>query len=318
MNKIGLFIFIIILLTYTSGCTNTNQSMHLNKVGLLLEDTIDDKGWNSKGYQGLLKIQSDLDVDVFFKEEIDTLNKVKMAVEELANKEVNLIFGHGRVFAKHFSDIHTQYPHIHFVSFNGEVEGENMTSLHFKSDAMGFFGGMVAAKMSQTNKIGVIAAYSWQPEVEGFVKGAKYQDSDVLVRVEYVKDWTDVDKALDYMVEMKNNGIDVFYPAGDGYHIPVIEEVKESGLFAIGFVGDQSDLGESTVLTSTVQHVDILYKIVAERFNNRELEPGNVYYDFVDGVVTLGSFSSVVPEDFQNDIDAAIKQYIQTSKLPNE
>ncbi|WP_209121835.1 BMP family ABC transporter substrate-binding protein [Alkalihalobacillus sp. BA299] len=317
MRKLHLILLLIIILIIV-GCSNNHTPSNLKKVGLLLEDTIDDKGWNFKGYQGILKIHSDLDVDVYFNEEINTISKVRATVNEYDEKDVNLIFGHGRIFSDYFNEISAEYPHIHFVSFNGEVSGDNVTSLHFNSHAMGFFAGMVAAKMTESNKVGIIAAHAWQPEVEGFVKGAEFQNPMIDVKINYVKDWGDVDTALHYLEKMNEDGIDVYYPAGDGFHIPVIEEVKKNGHFAIGFVGDQSDLGESTVLTSTVQHVDNLYQVVADRFNRGELESGNLYYDFEDGVITLGEFSSIVPEEFQTKIQRAIENYINTGKLPKE
>ncbi|OLO40648.1 BMP family ABC transporter substrate-binding protein [Alkalihalophilus pseudofirmus] len=317
MRKLHFFLILIVILVI-SGCSNNPTASNLKKVGLLLEDTIDDKGWNFKGYQGLLKIHSDLNVDVYFNEEINTLSKVQAAISELDEKDVNLIFGHGRIFAEYFNEISKNYPHIHFVSFNGEVSGENVTSLHFNSHAMGFFAGMVAAKMTQSNKVGIIAAYSWQPEVDGFMKGVEYQNNTIDVKVDYVKDWGDVDTALQFLANMNKDGIDVYYPAGDGYHIAVIEEVKNNGQFAIGFVSDQSDIGGSTVLTSTVQHVDHLYQVVAEHFSRGELAAGNLYYDFADGVITLGEFSSVVPEEFQAEIREAIEYYIISGKLPKE
>ncbi|WP_143118190.1 BMP family ABC transporter substrate-binding protein, partial [Shouchella clausii] len=70
------------------------------------------------------------------------------------------------------------------------------------------------------------------------------------------------------------------------YNVSVIERLKENGLYAIGFVSDQSDLGKETVLTSTVQHVDVLYEIVANSFNKGELESGELFFDFQDGVIS--------------------------------
>lgn len=105
---------------------------------------------------------------------------------------------------------------------------------------------------------------------------------------------------------------------GDGYNVPVIEKLKEEGLYAIGYISDQSDLGESVVLTSTVQHVDVLYELVAEKFNEGELESGNLTFDFQDEVLSLGKFSPDVDEEFKKELNAAIENYKKTGKLPNE
>lgn len=300
------------------GCADSTSSSQVQKVGLLLEDTIDDQGWNSKGYQGLLNIHANMNTEVMFREDMNTEDKVHSAVTEFVENDVNLIFGHGRIFADFFTDLGKQYPDVHFVSFNGDVEGENVTSLHFDSYAMGFFAGMVASAMTETGDVGVIAAFPWQPEVEGFGDGAKIGHSSTQVHVSFVGDWTDNEQALEYFKELQKKKVDVIYPTGDGYHVKIIEEAKKEGLFAIGYVGDQSDLGESTVLTSTIQHVDHLYELVADQYSKHELKSGNVSYDFQDGVISLGRFSPKVPEDIRAKIEEAVKTYIETGELPTE
>ncbi len=117
---------------------------------------------------------------------------------------------------------------------------------------------------------------------------------------------------------MISNGVDVVYPAGDGFNVPVIERLKEKGLYAIGYVSDQSDLGEATVLTSTVQHVDVLYEVVAREFNEGKLESGNLYFDFDDQVISIGKYSPEVSTELQEEIDGAVKAYIKTGNLPNQ
>ncbi|WP_088103539.1 BMP family ABC transporter substrate-binding protein [Halalkalibacter urbisdiaboli] len=313
-------VILLLMVMFVAGCkpVMTTTPSTVTGVGLLLEETIDDRGWNSKGYQGLLNIHSNLGVDVFFKEDVDTLDQVKRAVKEFSEDNISLIFGHGRIFADFFSEIADEYPDIHFVSFNGDVTGNNVTSIHFSSYAMGFFAGMVAAKMSNSGEIGVIAAYSWQPEVKGFQEGAAYGNADSNVHIDYVNEWSNVEKALGLFKKMKADDVDVFYPTGDGYTIKIIEEAKNDGLYAIGYVGNQSDLGEKTVLTSTVQHVDHLYELVAEQYLEGKLEAGNQIYDFQDGVISLGTFSSKVPEPIKHEIEDAVLYYIETGELPKE
>lgn len=310
--------FVLIILLSLFGCGQPIASGELEKVGLLVTETIDEKVWGAKGYKGLLKIQSELDVDVFYKENMKDEKSIREAIEEFDNNGVNLIFGHGSEFANYFNEISSEYPDIHFVIFNGEANGENVTSLNFDSNAMGFFGGMLAGEMTETNKVAVLAAFEWQPEVDGFFEGAYYQNENVDVDIQYVQDWNNTDVALTLLDQMIADGVDIVYVAGDGYNIAVIEKLKEEGLYAIGFVSDQSDLGKGTVLTSTVQHVDKLYEVVAKDFDNGKLENGELYYDFKDGVISLGTFSPLVDEEFKSIVLESIEEYKETGLLPNQ
>lgn len=301
-----------------AGCLEQNDTGKFTGAGLLVPETVNDQVWGTKGYKGMLRIQSAYDVDVYFKEEMDSYAVVEQAVKEFDQKGVNLIFGHGNEYAGYFNSLAPEYPHIHFVSFNGDATKKNTTSLNFSSYAMGFFGGMVASHMTKTDHVGVIAAFEWQPEVEGFYDGAIYENKEAKVTINYVGHWDDDVQALALLDNMLKANADVFYPAGDGYNVPVIEKIKENEKYAIGFVSDQSDLGGATVLTSTVQHVEKLYELVAKLYVDGKLESGNTYFDFKDGVIGLGEFSPLVDAPFKQELKRHIENYIKTDKLPNE
>ncbi|MBT2735059.1 BMP family ABC transporter substrate-binding protein [Bacillus sp. ISL-7] len=313
INRFGIILLCLFLL---GACGETKPRGKIKKVGLLVPETVNDQVWGTKGFKGLLKIQSKFNVDVFYKEGMNSEAVVERAVEEFDQKGVNLIYGHGSEYAEYFNNLSKDYPEIHFISFNGDAKNKNTTSLNFKAHAMGFFGGMVAAHMSKTQNVGVIAAHEWQPEIEGFYQGAMAENKNTNVSIEYVGNWDDEIKAVRLANDMMEKGIDVIYPAGDGFNVPVIETVKEHGMYVIGYVSDQSDLGESTVLTSTIQQVDILYEKVADLYNKGELKAGNLSYDFQDNVISLGKFSPHVNKEFIQEINNQIEDYKKTGNLP--
>ncbi|MBN6887554.1 transcriptional activator of comK gene [Cytobacillus horneckiae] len=317
-RSIGKFGCLFLCLLLLASCGQAGSTGELKKAGLLVPDTVNDQVWGTKGYKGMLKIQSTYNIDVYYKEGMNTPLVVERAVKEFSQKGVNLIFGNGNEYAEYFNELSSKYPDIHFVSFNGDAKNANTTSLNFEGYAMGFFGGMVAGEMTETNIVGIIAAFEWQPEVKGFYEGVTFQNKDADVKIQYVGHWDDTIRAselMDSLIEMK---ADVVYPAGDGYNVPVIEKVKEEGLYAIGYVSDQSDLGKSAVLTSTIQHVDVLYELVAEKFNNGELDSGNLSFDFQDEVISLGTYSSEMDQEFINQLNETVENYKATGELPNQ
>lgn len=315
MRKLNFFI--VLVLVILTSCSNVLDNK-VERVGLLIENTKDDQVWGQKGYLGLQMIHKDLDVNVYYKEQINSQRKASKAVTEFANKGVNLIYGHGSVFGEFFSQIKEHYPDIHFVYFNGSNYGENLTSLTFNSHAMGYFGGMVAGAMTSTNKVGIIAAYEWQPEIEGFFEGVLYENPNADVKIHYVNSWDDVERAMLVFNHFKEQGVDVYYPAGDAFNVPLLEEVKKHNLYAIGYISDQLHLGKETVLTSTVQHVDRLYLLSAQKFNEGKLPSSKLTFDFKERAISLGKFSQAVPRKIQNKVSEAVDFYIKTGKLPNE
>jgi transcriptional activator of comK gene len=313
-SRIFLAFFILLLCT---SCSFTDDK-EIKSVGLLVEGTIHDQTWGNKGYNGLLLIRDELGVDIYFKEGVNSQLAVNAAVEEFAKQNVNLIFGHSSTYGQYFAKLHDKYPNIQFVYFNGNKVGENLTSVNFNSHAMGFFAGMVASSMTETGKVGVISAFEWQPEVDGFYEGAKYVNPMTQVELRYVNNWDNQEKALDFYEELNELGVDVYYPTGDNFHLPVIERIKENNQYAIGYISDQIELGESTILTSTEQHVDKLYLNVALLIREGLLTSHKLEFDFQDGAISLGTFSDEVPANIQENIKNAVKEYIETGKLPNE
>lgn len=311
--RLVLFIGLVFTL---AGCSSNEQE--IQNVGMLLDGSINDQAWGSKGYAGLLEIGNTYDVDVFYKEDITTEQQVVNTVEEFVQDGVNLIFGHSSIYGKYFVDIAESYPDVHFVYFNGGYVSDNVTSLNFDSHAMGFFGGMVAGKMTSNDNVGIIAAHEWQPEIEGFYEGVKYENPRAEINMNFVNDWNDTETAEEIYEQVIQTGIDVVYPTGDAFSKEIVEKAARDDLFAIGYVTDQSEIGGQHVLTSTIQHVDKLYMLAADLYEEGELEGSIQTYDFQDDVISLGPFSSNVPEDYQEYLTEVVGEYKETEILPNE
>ncbi|QAS54559.1 BMP family ABC transporter substrate-binding protein [Halobacillus litoralis] len=308
---------ILSLIFYLAGCQAFPGYDQETQVGMLVETTIHDQAWGQQGYKGLQTIQEDYGVDIYFKEGIKNYTQTAEAVEDLVNKGVDVIFGHSNIYGNHFREIHQAYPEVDFIYFNGEFSAENVTSLNFSARAMGFFAGMVAGEMTETNRIGLIGVFEWQPEVEGFYEGVIHQNPEADVDIALTNSWENTQMALMFYENMSEEGADVFYPAGDIFNVPVIEQAQIDGNYAIGYVQDQSSVAENTVLTSTVQKVDEVYRIAMERYMNDNLPGKALMFDFQEGAIEMGEYSPAVPADFQKEMRAAVEQYIETEELPN-
>lgn len=318
-SKLRIFLAVVsvlMMLSILSSCSSSPAQKQLQNVGMLLSENISDQVWNEKGYQGLVSLGEKFGIDVFYKEKIVTEKEIIEAVEEFSNKGVNLIFGHNSHYGKYFADIAENYTHIHFVYFNGSYAAENVTSFTFDTHAAGYFAGMLSGKMTATNKVGIVAAYEWQPEIEGFFEGVKNANPEVEVELAFLNDWNDTQTANDVYQQMKLGGTDVFYPIGDAFSKEIIKQAEKDDVYAIGYMTDQSELAEDVVLTSTVQHVDELYHYVAEQMNEGNLTGELKTVDFQDGVVSLAPFNDEVPVSYQYEMNQAIEHYTETGLFP--
>lgn len=136
-KKVVLFVLVMLL----ASCSNPIEKGKIKKVGLLVPETINDQVWGTKGYKGILNIQNNFNVDVYYREGIESDYAIKQAVQELSQKGVNLIFGHGAEYANTFNEIANKYPNIHFVSFNGEAKKRIQQALNLKDMRWAFSAG---------------------------------------------------------------------------------------------------------------------------------------------------------------------------------
>ncbi len=312
LTVIGMSIFLFTI----TGCADRQDE--IQNVGMLIDSTIEEQPWGEKGLAGLTAIGDNYDVNIFYEENVMTQQDIIRAVDEFVNDGVNLIFGHSSIYGRHFAEVAKNYPNVHFVYFNGGYFADNVTSLNFNAHAMGFFAGMTAGEMTANDQVGIVAAYEWQPEIEGFYEGVSFQNPSAEVHMEIINDWNDAQSAVDIYEDMKNDQADVIYPTGDIFSRTIIQEASKDNLYTIGYVEDQSGIGGEMVLTSTIQHVDKLYEIIADEFNNGDLNGTIKTFDFEDEIISLGEFSPHVPDDFQDNINEAVQSYKETGLLPNE
>ncbi|GGA73931.1 BMP family ABC transporter substrate-binding protein [Ornithinibacillus halotolerans] len=307
--------FLGLLITFAS-CSQETESRF--KVGMIVEGEIADKPWNEKGYQGLLALEEELNVEIDVVENVETDEEIAKAITKLVEEGTTLIFGHSSEYGDNFYQSSQTYQDVHFVYFNGNYYNDNLTSLTFNSHAMGFFAGMIASQMTESEEVGIIAAYQWQPEIEGFYEGVKFQNPETNVNMELIYDWTDVDGAKQAYARMKNKGIDVIYPAGDAFSEDVIKQASKDDIYAIGFVSDQFKVEPTAVLTSTIQHVDRLYVLATEKYMEGTLKGEIMSFDFKDNYITLGEYNPDVPKYFQKQLNNYIQKYKETGLLPNQ
>jgi transcriptional activator of comK gene len=309
-------ILLIVLLVIVAGCFMLShpipQDQPSFKVGLLVEGNIYDQGWDSEAYAALIQIERNFDAETEYIEfhNQGTEESFESQAKRLAEEGFDLIFGHGRIFEKPFNKLGPKYPDTTFVFFNGNAEGENVFSVSFTPVSMGFFAGMTAGLMTKSGVVGIVAALPDMEEIKGFQAGVRYANPSVKVLTETVGSWGDREKGKMHSLNLIKQGADVLFGAGDGFNIEVINAAREKGVYAVGFVSDQSFISRETVLVSIIQNVRKVYLDIARKTKYNEL--GNKHeqvYDFTNGGQRLTNFGDMVPEEVQAKIRQALEQY---------
>ncbi|WCN36936.1 BMP family ABC transporter substrate-binding protein [Aneurinibacillus uraniidurans] len=307
---IGLFLLLI-------GCIPHWQSIAKQpisptaplKVGLLLDGKIYDQGWDGQAYRGLKAIERTYQVQTECVQDANQPDVQLREAKRLADAGYDLIFGNGRSFETVFNKLAVSYPKTRFVFFNGNAKGENVSSINFTPESMGYFSGMIAGMMTKSHKVGLIPAYDSMREVKPFMAAVKEQNPNNEVLLQDVKGWSDGKKAEEIAQKMIREGADVLAPMGDGFNIDVIMQAHYEGRLAVGYISDQYFVSKNTVITSIVQNLSAMYVKIFEQYQDGTLKSGGVEFDFADGAQQLGTFNPAVPDEVRRKIERRLEEY---------
>ncbi|MFS0553659.1 BMP family ABC transporter substrate-binding protein [Brevibacillus sp. 179-C9.3 HS] len=291
-----------------------NKSSHSSeklRVALLLEGPTYDQGWNSSALESMTELQKRFNFSLEVANNIKPEQITKVA-EKYAANDYDLILGHGLIFSDPFTDVAKRYPKSHFVSFNGEAPHPNQTTIRYDMKPAGKLVGMLAAKMTKSQKVGYIMVDkpTELSQVEGFIEGVKKASPNTSVIVGKVPDFNDIEGAIHTTRDMITQGVDVIYTTGDSFNLEVITEAQRSKVFTIGYIADQRYIAPDYVLASMMQDVRQCYRIIMEQFIQEQLPNGKVMYGLAEGVNRLSQFGHMVPADVREDLERELQNLI--------
>lgn len=316
MKKLILIISALIILIGTLIYIKMPKYQEIKSVGFIFPDSIHDQTWGTEGYKAVLDIVQQYDTNFYIQENINTDKETRVVLNQLIQRDVSIIYGQGSEYEKVFNEYAAKYPDIHFVFMNGKSLHKNVTALNIEAYSMGFFAGYLASRESKTHQVGVIGAFDYQPEIKGFMEGARFENRNTVIQASFVKTWGYHSDAGLIAKKMIENKVDIFYPAADGINNDVMSIVKEYNRKAIGFITDQSYLGDF-VIASTMHDISKLYQDIARDYTKGVLTGGTKYYGMQDDIAALKMNAPMVDAKTETKIKSLIDNYKATNRLPN-
>ncbi|HHY95170.1 MAG TPA: BMP family ABC transporter substrate-binding protein [Firmicutes bacterium] len=278
------------------------------KVAMILEGLISDGGWNSAGYNSLMKAQKELGIEVAYVEGVSVAN-VEAALRDFADKGYDLILAHSNVYTDTVLKVAKDYPKVHFAISQGRKYDTNVVSYSSSVQDTAYLCGMLGAYMSKTGKLGFISGMQIPSQVaalNAYREGAKAVKPDIQVIHSFPGVWNDTEKGRQAALAQIEAGVDFLMPRGDGLALGAIQACKEKGVFAIGNASDQWAVAPGTIITSQLQDYSPYVKVMlddikAGKFGNREYVLG-----LKEGATGLSDYHGLVPADVAEKIQAAV------------
>ncbi|MBK5242093.1 BMP family ABC transporter substrate-binding protein [Clostridium sp.] len=246
------------------------------------EGGLNDKSFNQSANQGVEDAKKE---DGFVYKPIESKSKEEYSgnLEALVEEGSNLTFAIGYQMADALTAAAKNHPDTNFAIIDSVVEEPNVASITFKEQEGSFLMGVIAGKMTKTNKVGFIGGKDFDlinRFETGFAAGVKSVNPEAAkgllststdptkltpgATVRYADSFEDTVKGSELAKSLYNDGCDIVYHAAGGVGIGLFiaaKELKDAGkeVWAIGVDMDQSltvpDYA-SVILSSMMKRVD--------------------------------------------------------------
>lgn len=290
-------------------------------VGIVLgEGGANDQSFNQSSLEGLEKAKEKLGIKGTYLESTQDADYAPN-IETFIDNDVDLIIGVGYTTAEAMLNAANLYPEKKFViiDHNYEEDGQeipkNMICATFDEREASYLVGIIAAKMSETKKVGFIGGMKI-PNItrfeEGFIAGVKAGNSNTDVLSQYANSFDDASLGKSIATQMYSKGVDVIFSAAGGVGTGAIEAAREKDKSAIGVDMDQNNLAPDHVITSAMKRVDIGVLDIISNITKGEFDGGKaIVYGLKDEAVGIAPSSNKnVDKDILDYVEEQVKLII--------
>lgn len=295
----------------TTGATDSSKL----RVGLVTDlGKVNDGTFNEFAHKGVLMAQEKYGFEYKY---IETTAQADYAanIQALVDEKFDVIVTVGFLIQEATVAAAAANPDIVFIGVDQFYEQgsvtDNLVGLQFREDQAGFLAGALAAMMSESGTIGIVAGQEIPPVKRfknGFDNGAKYVRPDINLLGVYLPTFIDPALGASSAEQMIGEGADVIFGAGGPTGSGAIKAAAEKGVFVIGVDQDEylttfargAAPGANRILSSAIKRVDVavateISKVVEGTFKGNGIE----LFDAAGEGVGLADFhetASLVPE----------------------
>ncbi|WP_160675825.1 BMP family ABC transporter substrate-binding protein [Clostridium sp. C8-1-8] len=267
-------IVMIVISSMLAACSSKKEasskegsSKSKTKISLIVDEAgTKDRSFNQAVYEGVDKAAKQFGISTTTLES-KSKDDFQKNIDSAA-KESDLTFGVGYLMVDAITRAAKNKSDKNFVIIDALVDVPNVKSVTFNNEEGAFLMGIIAGKMSKTNKVGFIGGAE-TPISESFevgfacgVKAVNPSAFEAIIskkNVRYVGTFTDKDKAYSLAKELYDRDCDIIFHAAGTAGEGVFKAAKESKKWAIGNDVDQGDLYEKytdVILSSMVKNLD--------------------------------------------------------------
>lgn len=290
---------------------NTDEETKLT-VAFIFDGEINDGGYTQMHNNGRTQVEKMPGVKTIYKEDVgDDVKEVEQVCEDFIKQGANVIYGTSFGYMEGMDNMAKKYPDVIFVHCSGYMTEQNMSNFFGKIYQMRYLTGIVAGKMTKTNKIGYVAAFPIPEVIRGinaFTLGVQKVNPDAVVEVEWTSTWNDYNLEKKTAQSLINKGVDVI--AQHQNTTGAQSAAAEANIYSIGYNRDMSYENDKQ-LTAPIWNWGVYYTDCTQRILDGKWKSGSEWLDASTGLVDIAPISNLVDDETKKLVDAEKQKLIK-------
>jgi basic membrane protein A len=283
---LGIILVVVVLAGGYYAYTTMTPATKTFKVAAIYTTPIEED-WNQVLHQALLTAATNLGITYNYTENVAT-SQCDTVVRQYINQGYNMIFTDSWGFWDTSDNLAPQFPSIYFAQGSGLNThlGNNTVLFDNTLQEAAFEAGAIAAKLTNTSKVGVVAAMVGPGDVasliNGYIAGARYVNPNINVTVQYINSWYDPSAAHQVATFMIASGVDVIYSERVGIYEACVQN-NQTVCYAFGNVVNQTSLAPNVVIGNVIWNLYPLVNQMVVGAENGNFTAGIEYPTLANG-----------------------------------
>lgn len=219
MKKL-LAIALVLILSFSvfasgSGeAASSSQDSDTIKIALIIENTIDDKGWCQAMHDGITQAMEQLPgkIEYSYSEKMLPVDAGSIARQYVA-EGYDLIIAHGAQYKNLILEIAEEYPDVSFAfGTSSEIGPANVFTYMPESEETGYLNGIIAGSLTKANIVGLVGPVDSGDSARynrGYVLGVQSVNPDAKILVAHTGSFSDYVKSSEVATSQLSSGADV-------------------------------------------------------------------------------------------------------------
>ena len=271
---------------------------------------IGDLGWSYQHHQGALAVQKEFGdkVEVAWQESVPEGADAERVMTQMALGGCDIIFATSFGYMDQVNAVAKKFPNVKFEHATGfKRESPNVSTYNARFYEGRAIQGLIAGKMTKTNKIGYIGSFPIPEVVMGinsYYLHAKKVNPDVELSVVWAFTWFDPAKEADAAKAMIEQGVDVIAAHTDST-APLAEAAKAGGkVIGFGQASDMADYKPSPRVSSIIDNWAPYYVKRVAQVMDGTWDQVDVWAGIKEGEVEIGEITDAIPAELKAEAEA--------------